>query len=522
MALLDELFGGTPPTPEDVQALVQKLVQLQQQPQMGTNEVTVSNPGTLAAVEQFRRAQAAQAAQTQGDGAAEAQRLNQGVQERAAANRMAESNPQRAPGGLEQLGVFLAGGSQGDGLLSAIGHGISNVSAKSKSAETENMTARALMAKGLDQETATLAVRNPEIMKQMIPMFSRSAPQTIDVPGPFGQMQSLYWDPATKKYRSATSLIEGQPTATVRAQQAAQAAEQGAMPAVAESQAAASNGVPAAPAAKAVGPNMTEDGQHVIGNAVAKAPDGYVHKLAPNGTGYLYTPEGRPVFESKAEVDARGKNTEKHLEAADKQVKAGEQVAGAIDQLTRLPMDFGKQALERAIGPWSATDPNPASQAGIWGTGISVDNLGRNIARGIGEVSAKMEGGAAPTEVRDRIETVTKNLAAVMKPLVRAPGEGAWSDKDQANLEAQIGMLTRARSAEEYERRLSDIRENISKVFKLQVPKAGEVTRSANAPITAEDDVTGIEQLMQGLSPEKLEILRRMGIATPSATGGRF
>lgn len=430
-------------------------------------------------------------------------------------------NQQAGPTLIESLGAFLAGGSQGDGLLSAIGHGISNVSAKSKAAETENMTVRALVSKGLDQETASLAVSNPEVMKQLIPLFSRAAPQTIDVPGPFGQTQSLYWDPATKKYRSTAGLIEGQqPSATMRAQQAAQAA--GGDTQSTGTVSPATGAVPVAPAAKAVGPNMTEDGQHVIGNAVAKAPEGYVHKLAANGTGYLYTPEGRPVFESKAEVDARGKNTEKRLEAADKQTKAGEQVAGAIDQLTRMPLDFGKQAMERAIGPWSATDPNPASQAGIWGTGISVDNLGRNIARGVGEVSAKMEGGASPTEVRDRIETVTKNLAAVMKPLVRAPGEGAWSDKDQANLEAQIGMLTRARTVEEYERRLNDIRENLDKVFKLRVPQAGDVKRSANAPITAEEDVTGVEQLMQTLSPEKAEILRRMGIAGPGTTGGRF
>ena len=74
----------------------------------------------------------------------------------------------------------------------------------------------------------------------------------------------------------------------------------------------ASTASPAAPVAPLGTPlttpirSMPTEGDYVIGQAVPKAPEGYVHKLAANGQGYLYTREGRPVFESKAEVDARG------------------------------------------------------------------------------------------------------------------------------------------------------------------------------------------------------------------------
>jgi hypothetical protein len=412
-------------------------------------------------------------------------------QQRPAARADADAEPSLG----ERLSAFGRGYDKG-GLIGAIGDAMTG--------GQDNTTVRALMQRlNVDRDTATAMLKSPQLAPLL---FGRSGPpQIVNIPGAYGQDTSMVWNAQTQKLEPLSTLLGTDaraPSATAApvtpvlgGTQPGATPGDGRQPTQTQPDQRGAGGVPLAPTARSVAPNMTEDGQFVIGNAVAKPPDGYVHKLAPSGAGYLYDRSGRPIFESKAEVDARGRNTETRLVATDKQTKAASQVAGALEQLQRMPTEFGTQAFERSIGPWSATDPNPDSAAGIWGTGISVGNLGRMAARTIGEVGYGIEGGAAPTEVRDRVETVTKNLAAVMKPLVRAPGEGAWSDKDQANLEAQIGSLTRSRSVDEYNRRLADIHENIRKVFQLNVPdRAAVATRTPQSPITAEEEMTAIER----------------------------
>jgi len=178
--------------------------------------------------------------------------------------------------------------------------------------------------------------------------------------------------------------------------------------------------------------------------------------------------------------------------------EVAKQFAGGIEQLRRFPVEFGTEAFERAQGPWSASSAQDSDpQGGLWGTGASVNSLGQMVARGVGEAKAAIYGGAAPTEVRDRVETAMKNLAAVMKPMIRKPGEGAWSDKDQANLEAQIGQLSRVRDVGEYRRRLNDIEENMQKIFQVPVKSSDTIIRSDNAPLTAEEVVTPAERAME-------------------------
>jgi hypothetical protein len=245
--------------------------------------------------------------------------------------------------------------------------------------------------------------------------------------------------------------------------------------------------VPASPA--------PDQPQYRIGPAVPKPPEGFVHKLAPDGSGYLYGQDGQPLFEPKSAAEERGKAAAGLEAETASKARVAEQFGNSLELLRRMPRDFGQQAFDRAIGPWSASTPQDEDpQGGFWGSGLSIDSIGRNIARADAEIDRLFTGGAAPTEVRDRVETEMKNLAAVMKPLVRKPGEGAWSDKDQANLEKQIGALTRARSVDEYLRRVNDIKENVSKTFSIDVPQKPALPRSANAPMTAEADDTAWER----------------------------
>lgn len=205
---------------------------------------------------------------------------------------------------------------------------------------------------------------------------------------------------------------------------------------------------------------------------------------------------------SLAKTQAETAKTQAELPKPPEQV--AEQFTGGLQQLGRLPGEFGTEAFERAIGPFSATMTGDDSQGGLWGTGASVNSLGQMIARGMGEAKAALFGGAAPTEVRDRIETAMKNLAAVMKPMIRKPGEGAWTDKDQANLEAQIGQLSRARDVGEYRRRLNDIEENMQKIFAVPVRTPEQLPRSANAPKTAEEEQTLPERFWENASDEQI------------------
>lgn len=226
-----------------------------------------------------------------------------------------------------------------------------------------------------------------------------------------------------------------------------------------------------------------------------KTPEGMVQRRTSDGRP-LYDARRQPLFEPKSESEARGKTSAAKQAEAANLAKVGKQFSGGIDILERLPQDFGKEAFERSIGPWQATTGQTEDpQSGIFGTGVSVNSIGQNLARGWAEVQQTLFGGAEPTEVRDRVETQMKNLAAVMKPLVRKEGEGAWSDKDQENLEKQIGSLTRSRSMDEYYRRIEDIRETTSKVFLMdEAPRRAQQPRF-DAPARADQQKTSAEDI---------------------------
>lgn len=263
---------------------------------------------------------------------------------------------------------------------------------------------------------------------------------------------------------------------------------QGGLPTI-QGTSVASQAAPAAAPASVAAPAPT---------AAPNAPASIVPGSPPPGVNPI---EWRKEAAKKAADDSAAQAAKKR-----DQERVAKQFSGGLEQLSKFPNEFGKDAFERAIGPWSATDPNPDNASGMFGTGLSVGTAGRYIARGMAELDKAVTGGASPTEVRDRMETTTKNLAAVMKPLVRGPGEGAWSDKDQANLEAQLGQLTRANSVDEYNRRLADIRENIGKIFLIETPEPRAQERSANAPAPAVS-----KDLMKQLGPDLAgEILKKV------------
>jgi hypothetical protein len=85
-----------------------------------------------------------------------------------------------------------------------------------------------------------------------------------------------------------------------------------------------------------------------------------------------------------------------------------------------------------------------------------------------------------PAEVRRAIEGATNTLASVLKPLIRKPGEGAWSDRDQAVLNSIVGNLTQAKDRTQYLRELENVRQRINANFNLNLPPVTEKAVTAD------------------------------------------
>lgn len=420
-------------------------------------------------------------------------------------------NPAPAPAPAPAPNAGPARPQFGNSLLDGIGGAIaSRLGIDTK--HDPNLAYDLLTKRGMNPQMAEAAARDPKLFRSMIPALvsaKANALDIVEVPGAYGQ-SSKYVRHSTGEFEPMQSYV-GRMSRTPNGGQAPAAPMP--MPSSPAPVMADAPAAPAAAPAPAPAPSvglplttpigkMPTDGDYVIGAAVPKPPEGYVHKLAENGQGYLYSRDGRPVFESKAEVDARGKNAEKRMEATDKQNKAAAQLAGGLNELAQLPGNFNQGDFERAIGPWAATSPD----SGTWGStvGAVLNYIPQQAARAAGELDAAINGGTAPTEVRDRIEAKLKNIAAVMKPLIRAPGEGAWSDKDQANLEGQLGNLARARSLDEYNRRLGDIKNSMEQIFGMpmkgvnipeQAPPVMSRSQAKQAQADAEADIARLEQM---------------------------
>lgn len=83
---------------------------------------------------------------------------------------------------IDKVGDFLAGLGQGNGaLLPAIGGGIRGMSSGDKAVETENLTVKMLMDKGLDQDTATAVTRNPTILQTVLTSITPERPKSFDL-----------------------------------------------------------------------------------------------------------------------------------------------------------------------------------------------------------------------------------------------------------------------------------------------------------------------------------------------------
>ncbi len=370
----------------------------------------------------------------------------------------------------ERLSALGRGYAQG-GLVGAIGDMMQGGEGVQR-----NATYRMLVARGLPPEQARDVVRSPAILQQILPsLFGNSAPQIVNIPGPYGTQTSVYWDAQSRRFQPAEGLMPGAPppaqaqpgapavapppvlgaqAPTTQGQPAAAAPPAlnlggAGAPAAAPAPAApAAGGVPPAPNARGVGPRLTEDGQFVIGNATPQVPAGSVHRMAPGGQGYLYTRDGRPVFENAHEAQARGTSTNTERDRALAAIESARRVQ-VINAMLDRPFDqpyrdhLGNEysVWGDVIGPWATPQVNSGGNGGVVGqiiSGIaSVPAYAMQTARNI--AAQRRPEVAATRRALNELETA---MTALQSSRVRELfGSSQLSDADREAAARTVGTL---------------------------------------------------------------------------------
>jgi hypothetical protein len=144
-------------------------------------------------------------------------------------------------------------------------------------------------------------------------------------------------------------------------------------------------------------------------------------------------------------------------------------IAGGLAELASLPERYGGEwgTFGSGIGPLQGDE----SDLG-WNVPAQI---ARGVARGMGSAYTSLPGvpgptGSSPAEVRRAIVGAQNTLASILKPLIRGPGEGAWSDADQALLNSIIGDLRLANDRDSYMRELNNVRSRIINTFGIDLP----------------------------------------------------
>jgi hypothetical protein len=175
---------------------------------------------------------------------------------------------------------------------------------------------------------------------------------------------------------------------------------------------------------------------------------------------------GATLREQEAEAQALGKARGSSLGQQAAARTAAPNIAGGLDELAALPERYGGNwgTFGSSIGPVRG-DPNHT-----WlDPRLLLSHAWESAWTSMPWVAGPP--GSSPSEVRRAIEGATNTLATILKPLIRQPGEGMFSDKDQAMLNSIIGNLTQAWDEPSYRRELENVRQRIMANFGIQLPE---------------------------------------------------
>lgn len=365
-------------------------------------------------------------------------------------------NPAPAPAPAPAPNAGPARPQFGNSLLDGIGGAIaSRLGIDTK--HDPNLAYDLLTKRGMNPQMAEAAARDPRLFRSMIPGLvsaEKKAPQIIDVPGQYGAVNKMFWNPQTGQMEPISNLMGGsaQPSGGVPAPAVVAPTTQQVTTVPPPSGGAAPSAAagPAPAASPATAPSQAAAaGDQIVGQAVPKPPEGYVHKLAPDGSGYLYSKAGQPIFESKAESDARARIGEKR---SDTQREAEQQIGGISSiindarKLTKAPgfdsaLTLGRTSLNIGI-------PTPMGTIGG-----DVLTPAKQLARMFDSQNPAFGTSDAITSVQNQLNLL------VARPLMK--GQGQVSDSERKTISDAIGGLTQSSNAADYHFRLNNIQRMI-------------------------------------------------------------
>lgn len=315
---------------------------------------------------------------------------------------------------------------------------------------------------GHDHNTALTILANPTALQTALAqkMGPKGAPQIFEREGPYGQKVQEYWNPQTGKFESADNL-RAKPAAAATASVAPAAGIETVptAPLGTASAKAEVGEVPASTAPSRVAPGLSSEGDYVVGNAVAKPPEGYVQKRSEDGKGFLYNKDGRPVFEEKQGVAERAKERSKSNEEERNKALAGvdtirriHELSAKLDEPLKRPYKdkFGNQydTVGDVVGPWSVPS-NSQAAGGTPGQVISgitsLPSQAMKVARDWAGAAGAKNGQYEVQDTRaatNELETMLSSLqGSRVKELF---GSQNLSDADREAAAKTVGTLTAA------------------------------------------------------------------------------
>jgi hypothetical protein len=168
-------------------------------------------------------------------------------------------------------------------------------------------------------------------------------------------------------------------------------------------------------------------------------------------------------LEDQAKANEMGKAGGEREAREESRKRLSGNVEGSLRDILTQVQGMDDASFENALGPFQGQTALP---------GASKTEEARNfLAQQVGAIAnATRWGGKENTaEVRNIVKGGQAAIAAAIKPLVRSPGEGVFSDKDQALLDNIVGDLTTVKDKAEFYRRLKGVKSRIKKSLGLDI-----------------------------------------------------
>lgn len=328
-----------------------------------------------------------------------------------------------APSFATTLSGALQGASEATGPLGALLGGIGGAIGANDAVTEKNQTFRLLKQRGLSDADAALAVKNPQYMQQLLTVLARKE-------APMSEADQLELEKSRLEIealkRARPSLVKDAPEGTMWVDPNDQ-----------------SKGVKPIP-----GYDKNSKGGPTEFAQREQALKTYnIDPKSPEGQFYLFNGKlPSKVYDNEAQIN--------------KKTSSAPRIAAGLETLRAMTDSINDASFNNSLGPVQGSTPD-----NLIGKGVV------NASRLYGEIGNWFEGGnQTPNQVRNNITGATEALAAAIKPLIRGPGEGVWTDADQARLVSIVGDLAQSSSKEEFKQRLNAVRDRVSSNFGLDIP----------------------------------------------------